>query len=229
MNVSVRPDLKRLGWRLVRLVLGLFLYAVGIVLTMKAHVGYAPWEVFHAGLGKAVGMTIGNVSIVAGLVIVLAAHFLGERIGLGTLLNMVLIGVFMDILLRMGLFPPLTHLLPGVLLFLAGLFIIALATYFYIESGFGAGPRDSLMVALARKTGLAIGLCRGTIELSAVLTGWFLGGMVGIGTVLSALAIGLCIQITFRVLRFDATRVRHETLGETLRRLTGKSLTQPDG
>jgi uncharacterized membrane protein YczE len=129
----------------------------------------------------------------------------------------------------MGLVPPLEHLLAGILLFLGGLFLIALATYFYIESGFGAGPRDSLMVALTRKTGLAIGLCRGSIELSAVLIGWFLGGMVGVGTVLSALAIGLCIQITFRVLGFDPTRVRHETLGQTLRQLTGKCLVQSDG
>ena len=209
--------------RLARLLLGLFLYAVGIVLTMQANLGYGPWEVFHAGLGRSVGMSIGNVSIVTGLLIVLAVAALGEQLGLGTLLNMVLIGVFMDLLLRLELVPPMVHWLAGSLLLAAGLAVIAVASYFYIGSGFGAGPRDSLMVALNRKTGLAIGICRGSIELAAVLTGWLLGGMVGVGTVLAAFGIGLFVQATFRLLRFDPAAVRHETLGQTLKLLTGKN------
>ncbi len=209
--------------RLARLLLGLFLYAVGIVLTMQANLGYGPWEVFHAGLGRSVGMSIGNVSIVTGLLIGVAVVALGEQLGLGTLLNMVLIGVFMDLLLRLGLVPPMGHWLTGFLLLALGLAVIALASYFYIGSGFGAGPRDSLMVALNRRTGLAIGVCRGSIELSAVLIGWLLGGMVGIGTVLAAFGIGLFVEATFRLLRFDPARVRHETLGQTLRLLTGRN------
>ena len=209
--------------RLARLLLGLFLYAVGIVLTMQANLGYGPWEVFHAGLGRSVGMSIGNVSIVTGLLIGVAVVALGEQLGLGTLLNMVLIGVFMDLLLRLELVPPMVHWLAGSLLLAAGLAVIAVASYFYIGSGFGAGPRDSLMVALNRKTGLAIGICRGSIELAAVLTGWLLGGMVGVGTVLAAFGIGLFVQATFRLLRFDPAAVRHETLGQTLKLLTGKN------
>ena len=210
----------KLTERFSRLLLGLFLYALGIVLTMKANIGFAPWEVFHAGLGKTIGMTIGNVSIATGLLIVLLVFFLGEKLGLGTLLNMILIGVFIDALLGLEFIPAMTHWLPAFLLLLAGLFVIALASYFYIGSGFGAGPRDSLMVALTRKTGLAVGICRGSIELAVVFTGWFLGGMVGVGTVISAFAIGFCVQITFRLLRFDATQVHHETLDQTLKQLT---------
>jgi uncharacterized membrane protein YczE len=212
--------------RLLRLLLGLFLYALGIVLTMKANLGFAPWEVFHAGLAKTLGMTIGNISILTGLLIVIAVFALGEKLGLGTLLNMVLIGVFMDLLLRLGWVAPMTHWWTGLLLLLTGLFVIALASYFYIDSGFGAGPRDSLMVALTRKTGLAVGICRGSIELAAVVTGWFLGGMVGVGTVISAFAIGLIVQITFRLLRFEVAKVHHETLDQTLKHLTWKSLRQ---
>jgi len=212
--------------RLLKLLLGLFLYALGIVLTMKAHLGFAPWEVFHAGLGKTLGISIGNISILTGLLIVLAVFALGEKLGLGTLLNMVLIGIFMDLLLRLGWIAGMTHWLPGLLLLVTGLFVIALASYFYIGSGFGAGPRDSLMVALTRKTGLAVGLCRGSIELAAVITGWFLGGMVGVGTVISAFAIGPVVQIVFRLLRFDVTKVRHETLDQTLKQMTWKCLRQ---
>ena len=102
-----------------------------------------------------------------------------------------------------------------------GLYIIALGSYFYIGSGFGAEPRDSLMVALKRKTGLPIGLCRGMIEVSAVLIGWILGGLVGVGTIISALAIGFCVQSTFKILRFEATTIQHETLIETLSTIKG--------
>lgn len=203
--------------RFIRLILGLFLYALGIAVTMNAHIGYAPWEVFHAGIGQTIGMSIGNVSIIAGLIIGTAAMALGERLGLGTILNMILIGVFLDFLLNLELIPVMDSFAPGVILLLGGLFIIALASYFYIGSGFGAGPRDSLMVALKRKTGYPIGYCRGVIELAAVLIGWMLGGMVGLGTILSAVAIGFCVQSTFKLLHFEATGVQHQTLNETFR------------
>jgi uncharacterized membrane protein YczE len=209
--------------RLLKLLLGLFLYALGIVLTMKANLGFAPWEVFHAGLGKSVGWTIGNISIITGLLIVLAVYALGEKLGLGTLLNMVLIGVFMDLLLRLELVTSMTSWATGLLLLVGGLFVIALASYFYIGSGFGAGPRDSLMVALTRKTGLAVGICRGGIELAAVITGWWLGGMVGVGTVISAFAIGPIVQLSFRLLQFDVTKVQHETLDQTWKHLVWKT------
>src|SRR5664279_4952956 len=104
-----RATMRKRMDRLFRLLLGLFLYALGIVLTMKANLGFAPWEVFHTGLGKVMGITIGNISIITGLVIVLAAFAMGEKLGLGTLLNMVLIGVFMDMLLRLGWLVPMTH------------------------------------------------------------------------------------------------------------------------
>jgi uncharacterized membrane protein YczE len=207
--------------RLNRLNAGLLLYAVGIVLTMKAGLGYGPWEVFHAGVGVTVGLNIGKVSIFAGLGIGLLAVLLGEKLGLGTILNMVLIGLYMDWILAIPGFPAAHGWLAGLALMAAGLFTISLATYFYIGSGFGAGPRDSLMVGIRRRTGLAVGLCRSLIEGSAVLSGALLGGRWGAGTLIAAVAIGFCIQVTFRVLRFDPTQVRHETLDATWRGLAG--------
>ena len=102
---------------------------------------------------------------------------------------------------------------------LIGLLIISIGTFFYISSGFCAGPRDNLMVAIERKTGLAVGFCRGIIETSAVLTGWLLGGPVGIGTILSAFGISFCIQIVFSIMKFDPTKVKHETLAVTSKTL----------
>lgn len=98
---------------------------------------------------------------------------------------------------------------------ITGLMMLALGTYFYISSGLGAGPRDSLMVALTRKTGLPIGVCRGMIELTVVAIGWKLGGMVGVGTIVVALTVGFWIQIAFKVFQFDATKIKHETLFQT--------------
>lgn len=209
--------------RMGKLLFGLFLFALGIVVTMKANLGFGPWEVFHQGISLKVGLSIGNVSILAGLLICVLVFLAGEKLGLGTLLNMVLIGFFMDRILALGIIPRMTGFLPGLLMMFAGLFIISLASYFYMGSGFGAGPRDSLMVALERKTGLAVGLCRGIVEGSAVLLGWLLGGPVGLGTVLSAFGIGFCIQVVFRSLGFDARTVQHETLEVTFRKLLPKN------
>lgn len=203
--------------RFIRLSFGLFLYALGIVMTINANIGYAPWDVFHVGLANSVGLSIGVASILTGVVIVLISWLLGEKLGLGTILNMLLIGVFLDIIMALKVIPKLDHVILGTFMMIGGLFVIALASYFYIGAAFGAGPRDSLMVALTRKTGLSVGICRGSIELMAVVIGWRMGGKLGLGTILSALAIGFCVQMTFKWLKFDATRVKHETLDKTFR------------
>lgn len=205
--------------RFLRLNLGLFLYALGIVVIINAQIGYAPWDAFHVGLGKTFGISIGTASILTGIVIGIITIILGEKLGIGTILNMVLIGLFLDIIMAFHIIPVLDNMFLGIIMVIAGMFIISLASYFYIESGFGAGPRDSLMVAITRLTGFKIGICRGSIELVAALVGWALGGMIGIGTVISAFAIGFCIQTTFKVLKFDATAIKHETMDVTYKNL----------
>lgn len=214
-NMGISSHRHVLLFRLLRLIFGLFLYALGIVVTLKAHIGYAPWDVLHVGLAKTMGISIGLASILVGVLIVALTFVLGEKLGIGTILNMILIGVFIDLILKVNVIPMMDNFIWGVIMLMVGLFIISLATYFYIGSGLGAGPRDSLMVALARKTKLPIGFCRGTIEVLAVLIGWKLGGMVGIGTIIAAFAIGFCIQFTFKALNFDPKKVNHQTLPGT--------------
>ncbi|MDF2587463.1 MAG: hypothetical protein K0S41_1304 [Anaerocolumna sp.] len=203
--------------RLIRLLIGLFLYALGIVFTINANIGYAPWDAFHVGLAKIIGSSIGTISILVGLIIVVITFLLGEKLGLGTILNMVLIGVFLDFLLKLHLIPISNNLFIGIIMVIIGLFIIAIGSYFYIGSAFGAGPRDSLMIALTRITGLPVGVCRGTIELFVVIIGWRLGGMIGIGTVISAFVIGFCVQTIFKLFHFEPTKVTHETLDQTFK------------
>ncbi|WP_041219297.1 YczE/YyaS/YitT family protein [Desulfitobacterium dichloroeliminans] len=205
--------------RIVYLVLGTFILSVGIVMTMQANLGYAPWDVFHRGISDTIGMSIGSVSIVASLVISAVVVLLGEKLGFGTIVNIFAIGIYMDILLE--IIPEMQSFGSGLIMLILGLFICAFSTYLYIASGFGAGPRDSLMVALERLTKLSVGVCRGTIEVVVCIVGWLLGGPVGMGTIISAFGIGVCVQLIFSWVKFDATGVKHETINETIKNLKG--------
>ena len=206
--------------RLMSLLLGLFLFAVGIVLTMKANIGYAPWDVLHSGISALTGISFGTVSILVGGLICFIVVAVGEKLGLGTILNMVLIGAFIDVLLDSNLIPTLHGFLLSLIVMIAGLFVISFGSYFYIKAGFGAGPRDYLMVVIRRKTHLPVGVSRGLVEGSAVLLGWALGGPVGGGTVLAAFGISFCIQTVFSLMKFESTSVQHETLGVTFRNIS---------
>lgn len=213
-------------WRRIgRLIVGLLLYAVGIMLTINAEIGYSPWDVFHVGLATTIGVPLGITTIGVGAIIVILATVLGETVGIGTLLNMVLIGVFLDLIIWSKLIPVATNLWVGAGMLTVGMVIIGIATYFYISSGFGAGPRDSLMVALHRKTNLPVGLCRGIIEVLVTIAGYFLGGLVGVGTILTATLIGPIIQIVFRIVHFDPRALKHERLVDTYRMIRGQSST----
>ena len=199
--------------RLLNLMTGLLFYAFGIVISIKANIGYAPWEVFHVGLTYKTGLSLGLVSIIVGVVIVIIVTILREKLGIGTIFNMVFIGFFIDMIFPR--IPISKNPIAGTIILISGLFLIAIGSYFYMKSAFGVGPRDNLMVVLAKRTKMPVGLCRGIIELLVTLIGWLLGGMVWFGTIISVVAIGFCIQLVFRLLRFDVTSVKHETLGET--------------
>jgi uncharacterized protein len=201
--------------RFINLMFGLLLYAIGIAITLRANIGYAPWDAFHAGLSQKAGISFGTASIIVGIVVGVIVTVLGEKIGLGTILNMVLIGIYIDIIIFTGILPLSQSYVTGIPMLLAGLFIIAVGTYFYIKSGFGSGPRDSLMVVINRKTRIPVGICRIMVELTITFAGWALGGMVGIGTVISGVAIGFFVQLVFNVLKFNPASVQHETLKQT--------------
>ena len=201
--------------RLLNMTIGLILTALGIIITIKANIGYAPWEVFHVGLSNTIGVSFGMTTIIVGIIIAIIVTLLGEKLGLGTILSMVLTGVFADIILIIDFIPIAKSFVVGVIMLIAGLFIISLGTYFYIKTAFGVGPRDNLMVVLARKTKLPVGICRFSVEFFVTVIGWLLGGMVGIGTIISVIVIGFCIQITFGLFKFDVTAVKHEGLGDT--------------
>jgi uncharacterized membrane protein YczE len=201
--------------RIIRLIFGLFLYSFGSVLTIRANIGLLTWDVLHQGISIHTGITMGEASISVGFAIVACSFFMGESIGLGTILNMLLIGTFLDILLNSGIIPIINTQLPGFVMATTGLIVIAFASYFYIGAGFGAGPRDSLMVMIVRKFNCKAGVARAFVEGSAVTLGWLLGGFVGIGTIFSVFGISIAIQYVFRMLKFEVEKVKQESLADT--------------
>lgn len=200
--------------RIFKLNSGLFFVALGIAMTIKAHIGYGPWEVFHAGLAQTFNISMGLASILDGLAIGIIIVLAGEKVGIGTILNMVMIGLWIDLI--MPLLKEQASLKEGIIFLLMGLFVISYGLYFYMSAGLGAGPCDSLMLAITKRSKAPIGSCRVSMELIAVILGWSLGGMIGPGTVIAALGLGLTIQVTFKFLKFDATHIRHETIRDTV-------------
>lgn len=197
-------------------VTGQVLTALGVVLMLRANIGLEPWSVFQQGLVDRLGISFGMTSILISLAAVIIALTLGERIGLGTVFSVVVPGVVIDWLLALEWIPLQETLWGGLLCLLAGLETLTLGTYFYMKPGLGSGPRDAMCVAVARRTGKTVGLCRSCIEACAIAVGWLLGGPVGVGTVVAMVGIGVLIDLNFRLLRFDPRTVRQETLAETL-------------
>ena len=209
---------RRTGWLLG----GLLVSAVGITMMLQANVGLEPWSVLQQGIAQTWGITYGVSSILVGAAVILIAIACGERVGAGTIANIVLCGIFIDALLALGWIPLMNAFWPGVLMLLGGLELLALGTWMYMRSALGSGPRDALMVAMARKTGRSVGLCRASAELVIIFIGWRLGGQVGLGTVISAVGLGSLFNLNFALLRFDAAALHQEDLSETIRRLSQK-------
>lgn len=182
----VRPS--RLA-RFVLLLTGLFLYGLSLRMMLDANVGTAPWEVLHVGVTRHLPLTVGVVSILTGAVIVaFTALRLKERIGLGTVLNVVLIGVFLDLLAP--LIPNPVALGWRWAQFLVGVGLLGFATGAYVAAGLGAGPRDGLTLALNRLSGWPVPRIRSGVEVAVLLVGWALGGPLGWGTLVFALTVG---------------------------------------
>ncbi|WP_262413787.1 membrane protein YczE [Actinacidiphila acidipaludis] len=178
--------------RLVRLYAGLALYGFSDALLVRAHVGLDPWDVFHQGLSRHTGLSIGVVSIVVGAAVLLLWWPIRQRPGLGTVSNVVLVGTFID--LTMAVVPQYAALAVRVPLMVAAVVLNGAATGLYITARFGPGPRDGLMTGLHRRTRRSLRLIRTGIELSVLAAGFLLGGGVGAGTVFYALAIGPLAQ-----------------------------------
>jgi uncharacterized membrane protein YczE len=187
------PGATELARRMPRCVAGLVIYGIGITFLLHAKLGGSPWDVFHGGLGKVVGRSVGTVIIVVGVLLLPLWRPLRQRLGIGTLLNAMLIGLTYN-LVDPHLATP--RAMAARLAFVVfGVAITAFGTGLYIGSGLGPGPRDGLMVGLHQRFGVSIRLARTSIELVVLAAGMALGGTVGVGTLAFAFGIGPLAQI----------------------------------
>lgn len=183
--------------RYTMFMLGLVVMAVGTSFTIVASLGTAPWETFHIGLYYTFGLTIGTWSQIVGAAVIILSFVIARiKPGLGTVLNMVFFGLFIDLCLWLDFIPHFAELWQRWLLFLLGLMINSIGIGMYISPRLGAGPRDSLMLALHEKTGWSIQAVRVLIEVVVVIAGWLMDGPVAWGTILIALLTGPMIQWT---------------------------------
>lgn len=202
--------LKRIRWKtfpvdFLRIQLGFLIFGFAIATMIRANLGTSAWAVLEVAISKLTHLTPGTVSVLVGLTVLAIAMAMREKIGWGTLANILCIGPWED--LGLWLIPSVkNNLFIQIPMLLAAIVAMGMASAIYIGVDAGAGPRDSLMLAIKRTTGLSIRVARGSIEVIVVAVGWLMGGPAGVGTVVFALLIGTFVQWSFKLLKVEPHR-----------------------
>ena len=194
----------------------LFVNGFGIYLTIQANLGAAPWDVLNLGISKTLGILYGNASVAVSLTILTIDILMKEPVGIAMFIDAFVVGKSVDFFNWLHPVPKCTSLLTGIPVMLLGLVILAYTQYAYMAAALGCGPRDTLLVGLAKRLRrVPIGAVSIALLGSATLIGWLLGGPVGIGTLICAFASGPIMQLAFRTVRFDATKIQHQRLKDS--------------
>ena len=200
--------------------MGLFFFALGVVMTLYADLGMAPWGVLQVGLTRYTSLSFGQVSQVVGLAVLVLGWILGFPPGFGTVMNMYFVGYFMDRIMAWGLVPTPGTLSGQLALLVAGILVLGAASYMYLNPRLGAGPRDGLMMGLVQRLGRPVYQVRAAIEVTVLALGYLMGGPVGVGTLITAFTTGYAVQLAFRLGGYDKD-VRHMDLHGLARYLCG--------
>lgn len=190
--IGAMPLIYRFPRRIIQLLVGLVLYGWSMAMLVRSGLGLDPWDVFHQGLTNHLPLSFGQVVIGVGALVLLAWIPLRQKPGIGTVANIIVIGIAADA--GLALIPAATEWRWGIALLVGGVVINGLAGALYVGARLGTGPRDGLWVGIARRTGISIRLIRTILELSVLAIGWLLGGVAGIGTLVYALTIGPIVQ-----------------------------------
>jgi len=205
--LKTEPWFKPIRWRdfpkdFLRIELGFFIFGIAITLMIRGNLGTSAWAVLEVALSKILHVSVGTMTVIDGFVVLIGALAMREKIGWGTLANILSIGPWEDFWLAH--IPSVTDNLPlQAAMLLIAIALMGLASAIYIGVDAGAGPRDSMMLAIHRTTGVSIRLARGAIEVTVVTVGWLLGGPAGIGTLVFALLVGPSVQLGFKLLRVE--------------------------
>jgi len=204
---------------------GLFTFGFGVYLTIQANIGVGPWDVLNLGLSGTFGIKFGTGSIIISLIILAIDVLLREPIGIGMFLDAFVVGKTVDLFNWMDMVKPQENPVVGVLMMLAGLFIMGYAQYLYMDAALGCGPRDTLLVALAKRMPkIPIGAISIVILAVVTFAGWRLGGPIGIGTIICAFLTGPIMQLDFKFVKFDATAIEHQNLKESAKVFMNKKV-----
>ncbi len=191
----------RVAARVAAVVLGLFLFALGVALNLRSGLGLGPWDVLHQGISRHTPLSFGQASQATGALVIAVGLFLRIRPGVSTVLNMVLIGFFVDRILGARIIPSAapSGLAVQLLVDALGVLLVGLGSGLYIRGGLGAGPRDGLMLGLQALTGQRIAVTRAGLEIIVAAAGFLLGGTLGLGTLVFALGVGPAVELGFRL------------------------------
>lgn len=197
----------------IKLMLGFFLCALGLVTTINSNMGVSPWDVFHIGFSNTIKITIGQASIATGAIIILLNIILKQTLGFATIGNMIFIGLFTDMVIYLNFIPKIesNNLYIKIIMMLLGLALFSYGTFLYIVQAKGCGPRDGLMQILHQRTNISVGIIKNLIDVGAMVMGYMLGGPIGVGTFIYAIAIGFFIQFFFKIHKVDLKKVSHST------------------
>lgn len=201
---------------LVRLLIGFVFCASSTVLMLNSNLGLSPWDVFHDGVTNISGVTIGQASIIVSIIFVIIGMILGQKLGVGTILNMIIVGKLIDVIMEMNIIPVSTNIISGIIMMIFGMLVMGFGCYLYIGCGLGCGPRDGVMLAVSEKTKKPIKYIRAIMEVSVLIIGYVLGGAIGVGTFISAIGLGYSMQLMFKLLKFDAVKVTHKSFIESM-------------
>lgn len=196
----------------LKLIIGLLLCALGIVAMLNSNLGLSPWDALNQGLNKIIGISLGEANLLVGAIIVLFSLLLKQPIGSGTIINFLLVGVFIDIYIYLDIVPKGDFFYKRLIILIIGILIFSYGCYLYISTGLGCGPRDGLMVILTKKSKYPLWKVKTSIEFIVLILGYFLGGTIGFGTIISSLAVGPLIQYFFKLNNKDIKKIEHRSL-----------------
>jgi uncharacterized membrane protein YczE len=186
---NFKPSLKTL----IYLCLGLIFFGFGEGLLIISGIGASPWNVLHQGIAVSLGFSIGSIAFLVSFLVLLLWYFLDQKIGMGTIINFIIIAIMIDVTIYY--FDKPNEFFTQLLMVSFGIAIVGFGTAMYLIANLGAGPRDGLMTGLQKKTNAPIVVVRTSIEITVVLVGWFLGGVAGVGTLFYALGIGPAVAL----------------------------------
>ena len=196
--------------------LGLFIFAIGVYLTIQANIGLAPWDCLSMGISGHVGFSYGIVHTAISIGILVIDILLKEKIGYGTILDALLVGNYVDWIAYFKLLPVSESVPVSCVMVIVGLLIMGYGQYFYMAAAQGCGPRDSLLIALGKRfPKTPIGVVQTVMVGIALLIGWLLGGPVGIGTIISVFGMGTALQLVCKIMHFEPRDVVHKNVLET--------------